>query len=256
MARGKILRDTTLGPGLIAVSGKQYAFMLEKNWKSDVPPATGMSVDVELSADGELIAICSVPESQIAREQAEVVLQAARTGGGKLVSGAVQRFGMPTLITAGVLFVGWFVLSSVSIQSPLGRLDFTFWQLLALLNASSPLEVLMQSSRGAGSRGIYGLMAVIAFAGPFVPYAWKDKRAPLAGLLPLVFMTAVGLLMRNTIRTMAGAGAAGGAFDELIEQASQEMMKAISIGIGVYISCIASLYFAWAAIRKTLVKNV
>lgn len=255
MARGKILRDTTLGSGLIALGGEQYAFTLEGIWKSDVPPTPGMSVDVELSSNGQVISISSVPESQIAREQAELALAAARKKGGKLASGAVERFGLPSLIAAGVLLLGWFVLSAASIQTPLGRLDFTFWQLLGLLNSNSPIEAVMQGSRGGGSSGIYGLMAVVAFLGPFASYAWKDRRAPLAGLLPLVFMALVGLLIRSSIHNMAGAGAAGGAFEELMEQASQEMMKAISIGTGVYLSFIASLYFAWSAITKTLVKN-
>lgn len=255
MARGKILRDTTLGAGLIAVGGEQYTFTLEGIWKSQVPPSPGMNVDVEFGSNGEVIAISSVPESQIAREQAELVLAAARKTSGKLASGAVERFGMPSLIAAGILFLGWFVLSAASIQTPLGRLDFTFWQLLGLLNSSSPLEAVMQGSRGAGSSGLYGLMAVAAFLGPFVSFAWKDKRAPLAGLLPLLFMVLVGMLVRRSVHSMAGAGAMGGAFEELVEQASQEMMKAISIGTGVYLSSIASLYFAWSAIKKTLVKN-
>ncbi|MEG9437768.1 hypothetical protein JAO29_16585 [Edaphobacter sp. HDX4] len=255
MVRGKILRDTTLGAGLIAVDGEQYAFTLEGIWKSQDPPTPGMSVDVELSSNGEVIAVSSVPESQIAREQAELVLAAARKKGGKFASGAVERFGMPSLIAAGVLFLGWFVLSAASIQTPLGSLNFTFWQLLGLLNSNSPLEAAMQGSRGGGGSGIYGLMAIAAFIGPFVSFAWKDKRAPLAGLLPLVFMALIGLLIRNSLNRMAGAGAVGGAFDELMDQGSQELMKAISIGTGVYLSSIASGYFAWSAIRETLVKN-
>ncbi len=36
--RGRVLRDTNTGPGLVTVDGKQFAFMLEEMWRSDVPP--------------------------------------------------------------------------------------------------------------------------------------------------------------------------------------------------------------------------
>ena len=36
--RGKVLRDTTLGPGLLIVEGQQYRFTLQGVWKSAAPP--------------------------------------------------------------------------------------------------------------------------------------------------------------------------------------------------------------------------
>ncbi len=44
--RGRILRDPISGPGLLMVDGQQYPFSLEGVWKSEVPPASGMVVDV------------------------------------------------------------------------------------------------------------------------------------------------------------------------------------------------------------------
>ncbi len=181
MVRGTILRDTSAGSGLIVAAGQQYPFTLEGIWKSEVPPAIGMSVDVELSGDGDVVGISSISDSQIAREQAELALAAARERTGKLGAGAVARFGLWTLIATVILLLGWFLLSAVAIQTPLGKLDFTFWQVLGLLNSSSPLEAALQGSRGAGSTGLYGFMAIVAFAGPFVSYFWSDRRASLAG---------------------------------------------------------------------------
>jgi hypothetical protein len=139
MPRGKILRDTSMRSGLITVTGQQYPFAPENVWKSDVPPpATGMSVDVEFDAAGEIVGLRSIPDSQIAKEQAELALASARDKSGKLVAAAVARFDLPTLAAVDVLFLGWFSFSALSIQTPLGRLDYTFWQLLGVAELGQP----------------------------------------------------------------------------------------------------------------------
>ena len=85
--RGKILRDpgTAPGgpPGLLIVGERQYAFALEGVWRSESPPAPGLAVYVELLDDGRVGAITAVPESQLAREQAEQALALARAKGAR-----------------------------------------------------------------------------------------------------------------------------------------------------------------------------
>ncbi len=58
--RGKVLRDTSTGPGLLIVEGQQYPFSLTDLWKSDQPPKAGMVVEAEFSRDGQLLAIRTV----------------------------------------------------------------------------------------------------------------------------------------------------------------------------------------------------
>ncbi len=53
-------------------------FRLGPIWKSGTPPTTGMNVDVEFEADGSLASITQVNESQVAREQAEAVMNAKK----------------------------------------------------------------------------------------------------------------------------------------------------------------------------------
>jgi hypothetical protein len=57
---GKVLRDTSAGPGLLIVEGQQYRFGRICTWKSEVPPRVGMVVEVEFDKDGELLAIRTV----------------------------------------------------------------------------------------------------------------------------------------------------------------------------------------------------
>ena len=248
--RGKVLRDTSAGPGLIAIDGQHHQFSLEGVWRSDAPPVPGMAVQVEFAQDGSITAITAVSDSQIAKEQAEAVVQAAREKGKVLASSAVAKFGLPTLIATGLLIIGWFFLSALSIQSLLGKMDFTFWQLLGYLNSSSAFDSVMQGRSGP-SAGFYGFLAIIALVGPFISYFWKDKRASLGGLLPLLFMLMVGIMLRGSINSSLG-GDVGGPLGDMTRQMREEAMKAVSIGLGVYVSGLVSLYFAGVGVKKFL----
>ena len=55
--QGKVLRDTSVGPGLLIVEGQQYHFSLADLWRSDLPPKVGMVVEAEFNRNGQLIAI-------------------------------------------------------------------------------------------------------------------------------------------------------------------------------------------------------
>jgi hypothetical protein len=250
--RGKILRDTSAGPGLIMVEGQQYPFTLEGVWRSEVPPRAGLTVDVDFREDGVISSITAVAESQLAREQAEQAMAIARTKGSALVSSAVAKFGMPTLIASGLLIIGWFFLTAVSYNAGfVGKMNFTFWRVLSFINSSNAMESL-SSLGGGGSTGFYGFLAVLALAGPFLAFFWKDKRAQLGGLLPLLFMLLVALLVRHAISAAAGGGAAE-VPSEMLDMARNEMMKAVSLGMGTYVSLLAALYLGFISVRNFLV---
>jgi len=248
--RGKVLRDASAGPGLLAVDGQHYQFSAEGIWRSTVPPTAGMTVEVEFNSDAAIVGITPVVDSQVAKEQAEAMVKAAREKGGVLVSAAVARFGLPLLIATGLMLFSWLFLGAVSVQSLFGKLNFTFWQVLGFLNAESPWESMM-SGRGGPSAGFYGFLALVSLAGPYVPYFWKDKRAGLAGVLPLAFMLAVGIMARSNIRAAMG-GTLDGALGEMQRQAQQEMMSAVSLGLGTYLSLLVSLYLAAMGAKQFL----
>lgn len=250
--RGKVLRDPHAGPGLLIVDGQQYPFVLEGIWKSEAPPKPGLAVDVEFDSNGQIVGIGAVPESQIAKEQAEAAMAVAKQKGAALASGLVAKFGIPALAAEGLLIVGWFYLATVSLDASIfGKLEFTFWQVLGFLNSSNLLDALGGGRRGP-SAGLYGFFALVCLAGPFVSYFWKDKRAHLAGFLPLAFMIVVALIVRSSLHTAMG-GPATGMFAEMQERAQDEAMKAISVGMGAYLSLCASLYFAGVGAKKFLV---
>jgi len=248
--RGKILRDANLGSGLLIVEGQQYQFTLEGIWKSPVPAKPGLVVDVEFDPVGKITGITAVPESQLAKEQAEVALAVAKEKGGKIFGQIVAKVGMANLIAGLVLFISWFFLTAASVNIPFGgKFEFTFWQVLGFLNANNILDVMERN--GHPSTGIYGFIAVLCLAGPFVQHFWKDKRAALGGLLPLVFMIIVGIMVRSSIHSAMGP-VADGPFGDMQRQAQDEMMNAVSMGMGVYLSVLASLYFAGVGLKNFL----
>ena len=233
--RGKVLRDTNLGPGLLIVEGQQYRFTLQSAWKSTAPPKPGLVVDVEIDAQGAVHSVTVVPGSQLAQEQAEADVARRRP--------VLPRVGVPTTATAGVLLAAWFFLTAASIQVPFpGKLEFTFWQLLGFLRVGNVPGLL--DGRDSLGAGFYGLVAIAAMTGPFIHSFWKDRRALLAGVLPLVFMVIVGAALRSSFQTALGGGHANHAGDE--------GLKAVSIGVGTYVSIIAGLYLALISTKSFL----
>jgi hypothetical protein len=237
--RGKVLRDTTSGPGLLIIEGQQYRFSLQGVWKSETPPKPGLVVDVEIDDQGIVQSVTVVPASQFAQEQAEAAIARTRP--------RPSRVGMSTLATTGALLAAWFFLTAASIQVPFpGKLEFTFWQLLGFLSAGNVPGLL--DGRGSTDTGLYGLVAIAAMTGPFIYSFWKDRRALLGGILPLLFMVIVGIALRSNIQTALGGVHAN--------QARDESMKAVSIGIGTYVSVIAGLYLALISAKDFLATKV
>ncbi|HEX4066500.1 MAG TPA: hypothetical protein VHZ09_10800 [Acidobacteriaceae bacterium] len=247
--RGKVLQAGA-GQGLITVNGQQYSFATTV-WQSAAPAAAGMTVDVELGADGSVKRVTPVAEGQIAKEQAEAVMNAARQKGGAVASAAVAKFGIPLLAATGLMLVAWFFLSAVSVATPFSKISFTFWQVLGFVNASNAWDAVMSGGGSAPSAGIYGLLAIVALAGPFLRFFWRDKRAALAGLLPLVFLLFVALMVRSSLSSALG-GTADGPLAEVQQQAQQAIMSALSVGIGSYLSLLVSAYLGWVSVQQFL----
>jgi hypothetical protein len=247
--RGKVLRDKNSGPGLLIMEGQQYRFSFDYVWKSEAPPKPGLVVDVELDASGKVHGITVVPDSQLAKEQAEAAVALARPRGRDRDSlGA--RVGTPSLAAAGILAAAWVFLTAASIQVPFpGRLEFTFWQILGFLNAGNVPELLDRST--GASAGFYGLAAVVALAGPFIHHFWKDKYALLGGLLPLVFMVVVGIAIRSSLQGALGSGNEG-SYVGVGKQAHLDAAKVISLGLGAYFSILVSLYIAFTSAKSFL----
>jgi hypothetical protein len=235
--RGKVLRDTTTGQGLLIVEGQQYRFSRTGEWKSECAPRSGQVVDIELDSQGKVFSVTVVPDSQLAMEYAEGQTASKRPTGRNLASTVIARIGLPSLAAAGLLAAAWFFLISASIEVPFpGRLEFTFWEMLGFLNSGKFSESF--DGTGGPSSGLYGFVAIVALTGPFVQLVWKDRRALFGGFLPLLFIVAVGIAIRANLH--------GGIRD----QSHLGSLKSLSPGLGAYLSIFIGLYFAFASARS------
>lgn len=253
--RGKVLRDTNAGPGLLVVDDTQLLFTLERMWRSNTPPTPGMVVDVEVEGS-TVVSVAAVPEGQLAREQAVRALNNARLHGAALANRARATFGVPALVAGGTLVIGWFFLTAGTLATPIGKIDYTFWQMLGALNSGG--EAMMGRVTGGGtSTGIYGFFGLVALSGPFIRPLWKSRRAHLAGLLPLVLMLLVAWKIWHFGAPSGDEGAAlGGPSAEMARSFAPgmraELWKSISIGLGAYAAGVAAAYFALVSVRRYL----
>ena len=144
------------------------------------------------------------------------------------------------------LVLGWFILKVGSFEGGLlGNISFTFWQVLGFINSGA--ESIGRRATGGGTgTGLLGLVAVVALAGPFVHHFWKDRRAHLGALLPLLLMLfalwrvygGMGDAMGNQASMFGEEG------QQMAEEMRREMRNAVSLGVGFYVAMVASIYFA------------
>lgn len=243
--RGRILRDTSAGDGLVFVDGRQYTFRLEGMWQSGIAPKANMGVDVDFDEAGNVIALRAVSASGLAGEQAAQALGAAQDSAKRLAAefrakglpafqDCAKRVGYPVLGALAAVIIGWFFLPAVSADLGfLGRNSMTFWQGLRFLNSGGIAAI------GGGSTGIYGLLCIASLLAVLLPQVWPHPRARLGMASPLVLMLLV-LIIAWAKMPDVPAGA---------EEIFSEMRKAVSLGIGTYLAFAAAIYLAWRGVK-------
>ena len=245
--RGKVLRDTSAGAGLLIVDGQQYPFSAKEVWRSETPPMPGMVVEVEFEQYGKIQAIRTLNDPELAAARQSPALSAKQMAL-SLVSRGNGRFGSMNLLAAGLLLISWTALAAISVQTPLGKLEFTFWQMLGFLNSGNSFEAMSQGRSQAGP-GLYGFLALAAMAAPFLRFLSRTKGAALGGLFPLLFMTFIGLMIRSHFENAFSSGAQD-ALNPVIQQMRDEALAAISPGSGSYVSGLTCLYFAAITVQE------
>jgi hypothetical protein len=101
--RGTLIKLPDSTPGLLVIGTEQKSFVLEGLWRSPTPPAVGLSVEVELSADGAVTGIHAVDTQQVALEHGQKVADAARNAALRIV----PVMGKPALIACQRSIGAW-----------------------------------------------------------------------------------------------------------------------------------------------------
>jgi hypothetical protein len=247
--RGRVLRDPRLGPGLLMVEGRQYPFLMEGLWRSEVPARPGLVVNVDFDAHGNLNAITAVPECQV---DSKVAARAKASVRPFFEHSAPGSASLVRLTGVAAILLCWLFLSGVSIHQPFfGTLDLTFWQILGALNTGSLTA--LSDVAGTPDAGAFGLLAVLVLAGPFFPLVWKPRWASLGGMLPLSFIVLVAYWTGGSIQaSLAPQTAASWGSSQT---PSTGILHAVSIGFGTYLSASVAIYFAISSVRQFVVTS-
>lgn len=67
-AKGKIVREPGVDPGLLMVDGRQIPFSFHRVWRSQIRPTRGLEVEVEFDKNQQLIAVTTTPEPSVTHE--------------------------------------------------------------------------------------------------------------------------------------------------------------------------------------------
>ena len=262
--RGRIMRDTNNGPGVIGCEGQQFEFQLEGVWKSEAAPVMNTVVEFDVDDMNKVTAITVISEGQLAKEQADKALQVAKESGAAALNEVVRRVGLPVLVANVVLVISWFYLSTITVQaSQYLHAKITFWKLLTILNLGSSGMLQALESGGGSESGVIGLLAIVSLAGPFIHQVWKDPKAHLGNCLPLAMMLYValsfyfgvqdGIQSSQQISSALGGGAqANQIVNNMMGEMMKAVMQAIHVGMGAYLSLLSSLYLAGVGVTRFL----
>jgi len=248
--RGRILRDPRLGLGrLLMVEGRQYPFLSEGLWRSEVPARPGLVVNVDFDAHGNLNAITAVPECQVDSKVAAGAKSSVRPF---FEHSALGSASLVRLTGVAAILLCWLFSSGISIHLPLlGTLDLTFWQILGALKTGHLTEV--SDVAGTPDTGAFGFLAVLVLAGPSLPLVCKQRWASLGGMLPLVFIVLVAYWTGGSIHATLAPQIAGSWASA--QAASTGIFHAVSIGFGTYLSTSLAIYFAISGVRQFVVAS-
>jgi hypothetical protein len=228
------------------VEGQQFRFALDGLWRSSTLPQAGLIVDVDMDRSRQLVSVTVASGTAATAKTKRAWFQA-------FVQQA-SNVGVPKLAGIGVLIVGWWFLTNVSVELPLvGRLNFTFWQLLGVLNNRSTLQAVDPRSGQYGT-GFYGILAIASACGPVLHQVWKNKQTFVAEFFPLAFMFFVSIAVRTTLPSALGAAPVFHYFD-LPAEVPVMVRHGFWLGPGAYLSLLAALYLAGLAATRLLMSR-
>ncbi len=261
--RGKIFRDTNQGDGVVFVEGKQLSFSLQQ-WGSPTPPKIGAVVDVVFNDNGEVTALSLVDEATLAKEQASKVMGQAGEMGKQAMGHVLARVGPVTLACVALLAIGWLWLSLINVNISARHVESaTFYELLKLLNNQRELSAL--GGLKYQSAGVYGFFMWGAVLAPLASHFHANKYLTLGYCAPLTLILVAAFQANSLIqRQVAEASSIGGMFggaagaemaEKMMGEMASQMLRAISMGLGFYLSVGVALVLAGIGVRKFLAAN-
>ncbi len=151
-----------------------------------------------------------------------------------------------------VIVIGWFAMNTLVTELAGIHQRFHFYNMWSVLQ--NPARLLTGLSDGDTARGFaFGVVCIAAALSVLVPYRLKQRSAWLAYLIPLALMILCGTLLYaktsgDYISDSGTHGAIGSALvafaNRVANRMSESVAEHISIGLGAYVSLLASAVLA------------
>ncbi len=245
--RGKVLRDTSRGNGLLIAEGRQFQFTLEDQWGGDSAPAVNQTVDMAFDAEGRLTRVMPVDSSQLATERTRKAMLIAKSEGGRWFTQATTKLDRGAAVGALLLLLGTTFFSFFSVRlMGAHAVDLSFYDLLGFINGGNIQMALM--GRGSGV-GVYGILWAAAVFGPLLPSLWRARRAKWMFFMPMALW--LGALLGGTVSLQRAmntgrelAGFIGGpSARSLGNDMAMGVWNNTTLGVGFYLSLAVAIYF-------------
>jgi hypothetical protein len=161
------------------------------------------------------------------------------------------------LIAAAAIFIGWFLLDTVSMSYGALRLDFRFYHLAAIIERPTRL---LTGIDGAGEVWtlLFSLVCLASLAAALVPGWLRLPRGWLGCLAPLLLMLVCGVTLYYetsrdtfTVATSNNVTNALTSFANLmVRRAGAVVARQVRVDAGAWVSAAGAIYLAWAGWRR------
>ena len=250
--RGKIIHyNSNDGKGLISAGERQLPFNIGE-WSCDSAPAVNQTVEVTLDEAGAPIRIVIIDAQTLAREKLSQFAslsgdqsQQAATKGKAVFQHVSGRMGMTALVACIALWVAWFFLPAVDIDAVITTRSLPFSEVLGY-SVAHP--------ENGGSFGFFSFVGLLCIVAPWIAPWLTQRWAPRLNFAPLAFVIVFLIHLKWQMHTavsqaLDSVGGYGGEqgqamATQMIQNISDQLSKAISIGWGFWVVLLASLALA------------
>ena len=166
----------------------------------------------------------------------------------------------PVLIAVAAIFIGWFLLDTVSMSYGVLRLDFRFYHLAAIIERPARL---LTGIDGAGEvwSMLFSLVCLASLAAALVPGWVRLPGGWLGCLAPLVLMLVCGgaLYYETSRDTFAVAtnstvtNALSNLANLVVRRAGGFVARQVRVDAGAWLSAAGAIYLAWLGWRRAAV---
>lgn len=161
------------------------------------------------------------------------------------------------LVAIALVFVGWFLLDTLTTSIGALGLDFHFFDMAAIIDQPTRLFT------GTGSEGFlticFGMVSLVILGSTLAPYVSGSRLARLARLAPLLLMLLCGSILyhetsQDTFTAALNSGDMTSALVNLANVMARHSVgfaaRHISVGAGAWVAAVGALYLGYTGLRR------